>query len=187
MTLCDYAENPKKREGTRKRSVRVAALHVKGDERRMKVKMEKVIDITKKCFYIYNSFVVYLQSNRHENCDVILSLSTLVHFSTPVLPLVTSCNKHSISLKRAGIYNRDSTECCCRFSKKKAKTFHQSNPFKAQPMGRMANRHTRRRLPSAYHLPHKRQFSRARVFRSLSLWRILAARSLNATEEIHLI
>ena len=103
MTLCDYAENHKKREGRRKSFVRVAASHVKGDERRMKVKMEKVIDITKKCFYIYNSFVVYLQSNRHENCDVILSLSTLVHFSTPVLPLVTSCNKHSISLKRAFI------------------------------------------------------------------------------------
>ena len=33
----------------------------------------------------------------------LLSLSTLVHFSTPVLPLVTSCNKHSISLKRAFI------------------------------------------------------------------------------------
>lgn len=33
----------------------------------------------------------------------LLSLSTLVHFSTPVLPLVTSCDKHSISLKRAFI------------------------------------------------------------------------------------
>jgi len=33
-----------------------------------------------------------------------------------------------------GTYNRDGTECCCRFSKKKAKTVHQSNPFKAQPM-----------------------------------------------------
>lgn len=83
MTLCDYAENPKKREGTRKRFVRVAALHVKGDERRMKVKMEKVVDITKKCFYIYNSdnsFVVYLQSNRHENCDVITFIANIGTF-----------------------------------------------------------------------------------------------------------
>ena len=96
MTLCDYAENRKKREGTRKRSVRVAALHVKGDEKRMKIKMEKVLDITKKCFYIYKVTVM-------KTVTSLLSLSTLVHFSTPVLPLVTSCNKHSISLKRAFI------------------------------------------------------------------------------------
>lgn len=80
MTLCDYAENPKKREGTRKRFVRVAALHVKGDEKRMKIKMEKVLDITKKCFYIYNSFVVYLQGNRHENCDVITFIANIGTF-----------------------------------------------------------------------------------------------------------
>ena len=104
MTLCDYAENPKKREGTRKRSVRVAALHVKGDERRMKVKMEKVVDITKKCFHIYNSFVVYLQKiTVMKTVTSLLSLPTLVHFSIPVLPLVTSRNKHSISPKRAFI------------------------------------------------------------------------------------
>lgn len=80
MTLCDYAENPKKREGTRKRSVRVATLHVKGDEKRMKIKMEKVLDITKKCFYIYNYFVVYLQNNRHENCDVITFIANIGTF-----------------------------------------------------------------------------------------------------------
>lgn len=80
MTLCDYAENPKKREGTRKSFVRVAALHVKGDERRMKIKMEKVLDITKKCFYIYNSCVVYLQNNRYENCDVITFIANIGTF-----------------------------------------------------------------------------------------------------------
>ena len=104
MTLCDYAENPKKREGTRKRSVRVAALYVKGDERRMKIKMEKVLDITKKCFYIYNSLVVYLQKiTVMKTVTSLLSLPTLVHFSITVLPLVTSRNKHSISPKWAFI------------------------------------------------------------------------------------
>ena len=80
MTFCDYAENPRKREGTRKRFVRVAALNEKGDERRMKIKMEKVLDITKKCFYIYNSFVVYLQRNCHENCDVITFIANIGTF-----------------------------------------------------------------------------------------------------------
>ena len=34
---------------------------------------------------------------------LLLSLSTLIHFSTPVPPLETSCNKHSISPKWAFI------------------------------------------------------------------------------------
>ena len=123
MTLCDYAENPKKREGTRKRSVRVAALHVKEDERRMKVKMEKVVDITKKCFYIYNSFVVYLQKiNVMKTVTSSLSLPTLVHFSIPVLPLVTSRNKHSISPKWAFITERVQNVVAV-FQRKKQKQF----------------------------------------------------------------
>ena len=42
--------------------------------------MEKVLDITKKCFYIYNSCVVYLQNNRYENCDVITFIANIGTF-----------------------------------------------------------------------------------------------------------
>ena len=66
--------------------------------------MEKGVDITKKCFYIYNSFVVYLQKiTVMKTVTSLLSLPTLVHFSITVLPLVTSRNKHSISPKWAFI------------------------------------------------------------------------------------
>ena len=42
--------------------------------------MEKVLDIKKKCFYIHNSFVLYLQSNRHENCDAITFIANIGTF-----------------------------------------------------------------------------------------------------------
>ena len=42
--------------------------------------MKNAHDLTKKGFFIYNSFVVYLQSKRHGNCDVIIFIANVGAF-----------------------------------------------------------------------------------------------------------